>query len=752
MRCHFLGKQTRTRSAIEQDLFGMKPGGSHQPMPHDLTLTSIVPVFAFDVCEVRIFFRIHVLRAKTLFCPDELSKVKCMQGVAPMTISRQLPRPVLIGTVIGLLLLHFSMAVGSKLHESTTADEIAHVTSGVSYWLNDDYRLQPENGVLPQRWAALPWVITRAKFPKLTDNDDWVASDAWLVGHQFFYESGVDHFPRLMAGRAMIALFSVATGFLIFYWSRRLFGDVGGVISLVLYTFCPTFLAHGALATSDMCMVFFFLAASGAWWWHLHDGRMRIWLLSAIIIGLAFTAKFSALLLVPMMVLTAIVRATNPQPLSIAGREFVTPIKKLLAAALSAAGQGLVAAVIIWALYGFRYSAFNPALPGASFLRPWSYVDSNPGVTRPVIHALIAIRALPEAFIYGLGYVLKSSGSRAAFLNGNYSTAGWHTFFPWAFVLKTTLPVLLIVLLVGGIAIQQARDREKKWRRFYRVAPLAILFIVYWLISIFSHLNIGQRHLMPTYPVIFIAAGAMGTWFTSRRYIRMSLISGLIAWHIFASVSIAPHYLAYFNSLGGGPKNGWHHLVDSSLDWGQDLPTLKTWLDAHADKNPVYLAYFGTGEPNYYKIKATTLPCITLFNKPPSWYPLNAGIYCISVTALQQVYTEFQGNWRLKWEQEYQQERVKEPFFREYFSNSTVRENLRETGFATEFENTWKRYDQLRFARLCCYLRARSPDGNAGHSILIYRLTENEVAAATTGPLSDLANLIEKTAGQRRQP
>eukprot|EP01035_Chromulina_nebulosa_P054695 gene54695-biopygen38933 len=202
--------------------------------------------------------------------------------------------------VTALLALHAALALWAVSGKSTTADEILHVTAGYAYWKLDDYRLHPENGILPQRWAAIPAAITQPPFPKLEGNAYWKTSEAQPVGHQFFYETGHDHFPLLMAGRAMIALFSVATGLLVFCWSRKIFGDAGALVSLVFFVFCPTFLAHGALVTSDACMAFFFLAASAAWWRHLNDSRVRWWWLSALTLGLAFVAKYPAVLLLPM--------------------------------------------------------------------------------------------------------------------------------------------------------------------------------------------------------------------------------------------------------------------------------------------------------------------------------------------------------------------------------------------------------------------------------------------------------------------
>jgi hypothetical protein len=680
-----------------------------------------------------------------LFYTDALSKMKCMNGDVPINACRS---QVTRWAVIALLLIHFVLAVGSKLQESTTSDELVHLTAGVSYWRNNDYRLHPENGIFPQRWAALPAWLAQTKFPPLAGNDSWRRSNVWEIGHQYFYETGRDHFPWLMAGRAMIALFSVATGVLVFCWSRGLFGNAGALVSLVLFTFCPTFLAHGALVTSDVCAAFFFLAATGAWWKHLHDGRARIWWLSALTLGLAFVTKFSAVLLLPMMVLMAIIRALAPEPLAFGRRTFSTRAAKFGAAAFSAAGHAVVVALVIWAFYGFRYSAFNPQLPPADyFIRPWAEMAQPGGISIRVCDALARLHALPQAFLYGFIYVVKTVASRNAFLNGDYSMTGWPTFFPWAFLLKTTVPLLLVCALVVGRAARRCGGDARAWRRnLYRVTPLIALFAIYWCASLTSHLNIGHRHLMPVYPVLFIAAGVLGAWITSRRWVYVTAVIALLGWHVTESVRIAPHYLAYFNQLAGGPANGWRHLVDSSLDWGQDLPGLKTWLARHGGGQPVFLSYFGTGEPDYYGIKATRLPVLQLFKKPNPWYEPTAGIYCISATLLQQVYTPFRGEWKLAWEKQFQEGRQKEPLFREYWGNPLVRKNLQESGVAIAFEDTWDLYDRLRFARLCFYLRARGPDAYVGYSILIFRLDAAEVAGAIDGKWTDLCRLIEQTA------
>jgi hypothetical protein len=646
-------------------------------------------------------------------------------------------RPWVLGAVALLLGLHFAMAVSSKRHESTTSDELVHLTGGFSYWEFDDYRLQPENGNLPQRWVALPTYLAGATFPTL-DQVYWRKSDAWVMGHEFFYETGEDHFPRLMAARAMTALFSVALGAIVFLWSRRLFGTKGAFISLTFYAFSPTFLAHGGYATSDVCIALFMLASLGAWWRHLNTPGLGPFALSAALFGLACVAKFSAVFLFPMMALCALAYVA-------AGRGGFGMIL------LSAAGHAAAATAIIWAFYGFRYSAFNPALPAADqFIVAWPQIYAQTGGIGRLIHFLADRHALPEAFLYGAAYVADTTQARGAFLNGELSVTGWRSFFIWAFAYKSTLPFIAASAWASWVAVRTRLRRGAGWRgdldELLPLTPLLVLFAVYWVVMILSHLNIGQRHLMPVYPVLFILTGALGRCFERPLGWRSLTTALLIAWHVGESVGVSPHYLAYFNELAGGPSGGRAHLVDSSLDWGQDLPGLKAWLDANAGAGEaVYLAYLGTGEPRYYHIPARRLAYMNGFHEDEPYIPLGPGLYCIGATMLQQVYSPVHGPWTLDLERESEFLRTFEPAFRAYASDPAMRARLDLQLSPEKWTASRDRFLHLRFARLCYYLRVRRPDADIGYSILIYRLSAKEVSDATGGTLKEWASLISRS-------
>lgn len=147
--------------------------------------------------------------------------------------------------VVALLAWYFFSAVSAVADKTTTFDEVFHLTGGYTAWKFGDFRMQPENGILPQRWAALPLLFSDTRFPELDDNF-WQRSDMHEIGERFFYNVGNDADRMLLRGRAMIALMGVALGALVFVWTRSLLGVAPAIASVGLFAFCPTVLANGA--------------------------------------------------------------------------------------------------------------------------------------------------------------------------------------------------------------------------------------------------------------------------------------------------------------------------------------------------------------------------------------------------------------------------------------------------------------------------------------------------------------------------
>ena len=662
-------------------------------------------------------------------------------------------RACLVALVLLAALGHSLLSLRAMREKSTTADEMAHITGGYTFNHWNDYRMHPENGLLPQRWQALPLAFAEVHYPDLAGRD-WRESNVWMTGHAFFYDLGNNHEWFLFAARAMNSLFGAGVVLLVAAWARYFYGWAGVGPAVILCALCPTMLAHSAIATSDMAMAFFLLACVSTYWWHLHDGRRRILLLSIVTFALACVAKYTAVLLLPLLGLMALIRSAGATPLTLAGRTFRTRPGRLGAIAGSTLIHGLAAVFVIWAFCGFRYAAFNPALPAGTYDPGWPYVLSIGGWKAQVIDLCRTWHLLPEGYLYGFSFVLKFAEARGAFLDGEYSLFGWVSFFPKAFLYKTPPALLVALAASAGLAALWVREKGFAALRapLYRTAPLWLLFAVYWGISLPSHLNIGHRHILPTYPVLYIFCGALG-WATLRS-VRLSRGSGLavgagvlalLSWQAATAAGIYPHYLAYFSPVIGGPAEGYKHLADSSLDWGQDLPGLKHWLETNRRPHePVYLSYFGTGEPDYYRIEAVRMPMIHAFRRDRPMYWLEPGLYVLSATMLQHVYMGHRGPWTPENEHQYQELRRNDANFRRLQADPSGQPDLLRDATSAQWNIAWYNYEQLRFARLCHYLRARRPDAMVGYSILIFRLSQEEIDAAASGSARELGAAIER--------
>lgn len=647
------------------------------------------------------------------------------------------------------------MAATVSSRVGLTFDELAHLTAGRTYNRAGDYRLHPENGSLPQRLAALPAQWREIPFPGLT-SDAGQRADVWGVGRAYLFSPTLNLASLLAEARGMIVLLGVLLLWLLWRWSSALWGTRGGLVTLALAAFCPHLLAHSGLATSDIAASLGFLVALATWWRLLHrvtGGRLLAAGLATTLLALA---KFSSLILAPVVVLLVLARICYPAPLVIQvgnWRARLRGARRALALSAVVLTVGALTWSGIWLGYGLRYSAAGDG-GEATFALPWSEVlieqprsvgsvmadGSSPadgteiraGVVQQFVQWSRAHHMLPEAYLYGLAFTDRFSRNRLAYFAGEFRERGWREFFPAALALKTTLPALFLL----GVAAVALFRSPRRARLLYRLAPLLVFAVVYWLFALRSSLNIGHRHLLPLYPIFYLLIGSVLA-VTQRRWWLIAL-AGLLGWHALESWRVRPHYLTYFNQLAGGPIGGHRYFVDSSLDWGQGLPDLKIWLDFHAPNERVYLSYFGSDDPVRRGIDAVRLGDIYFdhSSKRPAAPVLRGGVYCVSATMLHRVYTQVRGPWSDSYEREYQRLRA----WREQCVSAPESPLHDADGNALDpfgLSHELGRFDQLRFGRLCHFLELRRPDAIVANSVFIYRLSDEELALALFGPLPD---------------
>jgi hypothetical protein len=461
-----------------------------------------------------------------------------------------------------------------------------------------------------------------------------------------------------------------------------------------------------------------------------------------------FLSKMSAPLILPMAGLMVLVRLLAQQPLIVqwGGRERVLTLRRQqLAAALAVTlACGMFTYAAVWA-YGFRYSAFAEGpLTDAQFYKlrdiPTA-CDVIPGRSGKVIAWMADKRILPEAYLYGTAFVVAHL-RRVAFLNGQYSMDGWWYYFPYCFAVKTPL-ALAGVLGLAGLGLRRAPKSSVErappagavggpW--WYALMPLAILLVVFWASAMRSTFNIGYRHILPVYPALYILAGGAGRWLDpDKRGMRVAVI-GMVGLFAIDSLAAYPHYLAFFNQFLPR-EQAYQHLVDSNLDWGQDLPGLKCWLDAHnsgPNRQHVFLAYWGKGNPAQEGIDAVALTQANHFHPGQK---LGAGLYCVSASGLQAVFEDAPGHWNKAYEERYQARRR---LLERLDSGESVAGADGKPLASSEVEIARRAYEYGQYLRVLAFLRHRRPDAMVGYSILIFDLTASELDQALTGPPPEL--------------
>ncbi|MDQ3329629.1 MAG: hypothetical protein M3552_03080 [Planctomycetota bacterium] len=225
---------------------------------------------------------------------------------------------------------------------------------------------------------------------------------------------------------------------------------------------------------------------------------------------------------------------------------------------------------------------------------------------------------------------LHNEAGHPAHLMGRRSQTGWWYYFPAAFAFKST-PVELLVTLGLIVALVLAVRHPVQAFRHADVTNQVLLVAigVFVLMLLTSKIAIGHRYLIVLYPLLAIAAA--GQLFARLPVRVASLIAAcLLCGQAASNAAIAPHFLAYFNAASGGPEHGSELLVDSNLDWGQDLPNLSEAL-RRLPKANVAISYFGTADWKAYGVAADAIGELA---HDPNEYDVLA----VSVTHLQGVY------------------------------------------------------------------------------------------------------------------
>lgn len=430
---------------------------------------------------------------------------------------------------------------------SETVDEPVHIAAGMQWLDRGSYTYQIANPPLARIAAAIPPYFAGLRSAGLPDP---VAE-----GNALLYAGGryVRNLSLFRLGALPFFLLAASTAW---WWARRLFGPAAAAGTAALFSTLPPVLGHSALATTDAAIMATATLALFLFTEWLDRPTLLTGALLGAATGLSVLSKFSALLFLPcaaaaiaagrwLLFTRAVPRAgRSPGP--------------------SIAVASIVAVIFVWA--GYRF-AWGPTHPGRI------------GLPAPAFVA--GVRGMADYAAHG----------HPAFLLGEQSSRGWWYYFPVALLVKTPLAFLLLTA-AGAVGVFAGAGMQSDWKT---VAPLAAAAAI--LASVLpSRLDIGIRHILPIYPLLAILAGlGLRVFWTSPGLGAVGRFTAiaLVGWQLWSAARTYPDYMAYFNELA--ERHPERVLLDSNLDWGQDLLRLSTEL-ARRGASEVALCYFGNAE------------------------------------------------------------------------------------------------------------------------------------------------------------
>lgn len=510
------------------------------------------------------------------------------------------------------------LAVSSMRLDAATYDEPAHIANGYLRLTRGTCGFYKEQPPLMDVLAALPLVADGVVFPVVP-----AGLDEWQTGRALLFHSGNDPDRSLFLARlpvlAVFLLLCLLVGAWVLAVTRQRWLALLGV---VLAGFCPNLLAHGRLATSDVGVTFFVTLCAFLFVRAVETPRWPGAVLAGVAMGCAFLSKVSGLVLLPYVAILTVASAVVER------RTAGSLLRALRRPARQAAIAVAAALATVEVLYGLltlgpATAACHPALAGTFLGR----------LAIPAAEYAGHLGAI-AAWVSGSGpSVMKQ------FLLGRYSTEGWWYYYPVAFLLKTTLATLLLVAIFGGLlAVAVARrrgevDASRRRLRFHAFACAAFVAL-FFLATLSNRINLGVRYVLPVYPFLYVlvalAVADAASGAPRRRAVAVALVAAaLTAWHAGASAAAHPSYVGYFNEIVGNGRDADRYLIDSNLDWGQDLRRLGIWAAEH-DVDRLNLIYFGGGEPSHdVGDRAVPLPRLPLPPRP-GYYAVSRHIYRLS--------------------------------------------------------------------------------------------------------------------------
>lgn len=452
---------------------------------------------------------------------------------------------------------------------SATVDEPVHVLAGYRHLTCADFGFNPEHPPLLKELAALPLLGLPVEAPPLACDAGFTGKqETFRLGNAFLIDNGI--YPVLVPARLASAALSLLLAALLYLALRRMIGAAAAAVGVGMLALEPTMIAHGSLVTTDMAIATATFAAVAALY---VAPDLRPWPRLAVTgaaFGFMLAAKHSALVIFPVLAVLVLADGRLRR-----GGDW-RPSRQVPADLAFLAAGFAIGLALLWACYGFRHAAApgqDHAVDLGQFLARVGRGGSGDGLPAQVLALLERVRLFPESYLMGLADIVGTSERPSRIFDRVYDGGRW-SYFPIAFLLKSSIPLLLL-FPVGAWALSRQPERRRALL-FLTVPPIG-----YFLVSMTSGINIGIRHLLPVYPFLIGLASAAVVALWRRGGMWKAALVLLFAYQAAVVVRVSPHYIPFANDFWGGPDATYKVLSDTNVEWGQSLKEVERYVERH---------------------------------------------------------------------------------------------------------------------------------------------------------------------------
>ncbi len=582
--------------------------------------------------------------------------------------------------IIGIFII---LLFGNIFLNSPVQSEDAHFISGISHWKFKTFDLYRVNPPFVRSVVTLPQYLVSDNIYDWKNNTEYfLLRNEHQVGEDFLKANGNNVYKSIYSARLYAIVFALLGSCICFYFSRKMYLSIGiGIIAIVLWCFNPYLLGHGATIMPDAHGAVFALMSVYCYWQWLKNSYSINAFFAGLVLGIAELCKFTLLIFYPLFVLLWILYRLREQPkLSLNHwTKQSGQIMIIFAVSVLVINMGYLFENSGKPLRTFRFQ--TALFTGSNSLKEvpaggGNRFDGSGNIFETAVGYLPM--PLPANFIQGIDTQrLDFEKGLSSYLRGEWSDHGWWYYYLYALLIKTPIGTILIFLLAIFCTLF-LKGYNAPWRDEMTLLLPGIALVAF--VSSQSGFSVHSRYVIPALPFFFVWMSKVGRSFTGipeeKRYeqnqskqehdklkvvtkypqgyktVRVLTVI-FFAWSILSSLLIYPHSISYFNELAvliptpktdehpqkppiqkptglydwykaivsAGPRNGPRHLLDSNIDWGQDLFNLERWCKRHPEVTDLKLLYWGSYPDDLTSIPTKGYP--PLKNPKPGWYAIS---------------------------------------------------------------------------------------------------------------------------------